>query len=978
MTLTYMGQNRTLSIRGLITQKSGREIEITESDVVAYSSYYGGFEGVLLGSVSAASFTLEMNKVGLNYTPHDFDGAQVQMKIGLFANGSFVYSPFGTWYVDSCSAPEQSVTITLFGYDALASKFEAAYTDSEEVYPTTIGSLVTAICTGAGVRLDRTDFPNAAVEIEKMPEWAEGVTLRDVLSYCAICAGGFAQITPAGKLEILSFANGRTVSVGADRYTSFSMEGGDLFMFNAIEAMPSVDADDYVRFAIDDSIPDNAANTIQLDYNPLLTEKIVNSVVTELKGLTAAAGTLSWVGDPAVRCGDFFEVTTMNQTVVRLMATSLSFTFHGGLSCEVRCELPSVSTVSSATYSASVSQYDSDGNVRVTRIPGLDKKIVSATAGHFESLTADDIAADRLTTALLKAIDIRAGNIVTDSIETDVLTAIIAKITQATIDKINSGTITTDALYAAFATIAAAQITAANIDKAQIKWAEIESLTAEIAKIAVAEIESADIEWANIESLSAEIARIVKAQIGTLDADIANIVSANIKTAEIGYGQIKDLQADEAIITDGVGGSLLIDRLSVTSANMLNATISDLVLKSDDGKYYAVVIGADGTIHTEEVTVSAGEVSAGQTATGQQIVETNMNVGSLNAQNIKAQEAIIAEIFTSALTAGKITAGEAMIASATIPELYATTIRAIGESLELVAGRKSVIHRGENPPATADENDLWVQPSTGALYQLATDSWLPDFYIDDAGLLYYQYGDDQTVYALAMIGDDLYVDAEAPFAISFTSDGVPIAWERVKDGELQQGVDANAEAIEGNSTLIKEQEAKIVEMADSIRLRVTTEVYEKKVGELEDGIEDNATKIQKNESAIEMLDNSITSRVSEQVYEETGGIRENVSSIYSELTQRADSVELEMVKKVDNETLRTYIRYEDGTVELGSSESEYVTQTSSNGFKVLHEGSPMAEMVQNTISAPVIEAKRQFVLGGFSLRTGAKGHLILV
>jgi hypothetical protein len=57
----------------------------------------------------------------------------------------------------------------------------------------------------------------------------------------------------------------------------------------------------------------------------------------------------------------------------------------------------------------------------------------------------------------------------------------------------------------------------------------------------------------------------------------------------------------------------------------------------------------------------------------------------LNAQTIKAASAIITEIFTDALTAGKITAGQAMISSATIPELSATVIKAIGDSLDLTA-----------------------------------------------------------------------------------------------------------------------------------------------------------------------------------------------------------------------------------------------------------------------------------------------------
>ena len=98
----------------------------------------------------------------------------------------------------------------------------------------------------------------------------------------------------------------------------------------------------------------------------------------------------------------------------------------------------------------------------------------------------------------------------------------------------------------------------------------------------------------------------------------------------------------------------------------------------------------------------------------------------------------------------------------------------------------------------------------------------------------------------------------------------------------------------------------------------------------------------------------------------------------SVLTQRADSLELELQKKVDGDALRTYIRYEDGVVEIGRTESRYTTQTSDKGFVVLQDGVEMTSIVQNTVAAPVIEAKRKFVLGGYEIRVGADGGILFV
>lgn len=52
-------------------------------------------------------------------------------------------------------------------------------------------------------------------------------------------------------------------------------------------------------------------------------------------------------------------------------------------------------------------------------------------------------------------------------------------------------------------------------------------------------------------------------------------------------------------------------------------------------------------------------------------MDTSANFADLTAQNIKGNEGIFQTILAQSMTAGKLTAGEAMIASATIPTLYA-------------------------------------------------------------------------------------------------------------------------------------------------------------------------------------------------------------------------------------------------------------------------------------------------------------------
>lgn len=234
-----------------------------------------------------------------------------------------------------------------------------------------------------------------------------------------------------------------------------------------------------------------------------------------------------------------------------------------------------------------------------------------------------------------------------------------------------------------------------SIQYAKIAIAAIDQLNAESINAIIARIQEIDANEITTDELYASFAEIISLMVENLNADsistdrlgaaLAEFVAVYAHTVGIDFADIKDLTTGKAIIREGAAGELYIDRLVATSANILAGVLGELVIKGEDGGYYQIVIGSDGSITTIPVDVTDGEISAGQTSGGQAIVETSINVRDLNAQNIKGSSAIITEIFADALTAGKITAGQAMIASATIPELYTTAIKAIGDSIDLTA-----------------------------------------------------------------------------------------------------------------------------------------------------------------------------------------------------------------------------------------------------------------------------------------------------
>lgn len=248
-----------------------------------------------------------------------------------------------------------------------------------------------------------------------------------------------------------------------------------------------------------------------------------------------------------------------------------------------------------------------------------------------------------------------------------------------------------------------------NISRAGISLTKIQGVDAELARITQAEIGKVKIGAAQIQDLKAQVAQIVTAviqtavidwaQIEELKAAIIEVLHAEIQVGTFTLAEVENLLAEALVLKKGTAESMYITNLAVTSANLLSAMLGKLVLRGEDGKYYQVMIGADGTIHTQEVELSQGEIEAGETESGLGIVDTSANFADLTAQNIKGNEAIFQTILAQSMTAGKLTAGEAMIASATIPTLYATSIQAIGNSLDLSANESISLIVGGNVQA---------------------------------------------------------------------------------------------------------------------------------------------------------------------------------------------------------------------------------------------------------------------------------------
>ena len=311
--------------------------------------------------------------------------------------------------------------------------------------------------------------------------------------------------------------------------------------------------------------------------------------------------------------------------------------------------------------------------VRMAAIATAHIQDACITRAKIAEATVGELNVESINAVSAKIQELAAGQIVTDELYASLATIALAQITTANIDSANISWADIGGLAAEIANIAAAQITTANINQASIDWANIANLNAQIAEIALAQItaasiEAADIDWANIADLNAAIARIAVAQlttaninhaeidwagIGELQAAIAELTHASIGTADIDWAQIKDLTTGTAIIEKGVNGKLYVADLAVTEANMASLTVGELIVKGEDGGFYALSVGENGEITTEKKQVGNADVQD-NALSGGKLIEQTITARELNVASIFADEALIGAITAANIDVGSL------------------------------------------------------------------------------------------------------------------------------------------------------------------------------------------------------------------------------------------------------------------------------------------------------------------------------------
>ncbi len=374
--------SRTLTSRGVLTYPDNDTQNLTAKEIVSFVVTENVGEQLPLGSASAATLALRLDNRAGEWNPggsilgaHELDGAVLSLEMGvahpdyggytiidggapgtvhteIYDGGTttsvyievldggapsthpsdYYWSKIGTYIIEDAVMQEQDAILNVKGADKLANKASVLFADNL-TYPQTVGGIFAAACAQAGITPKSTTFINSGTSIPIKPAWSEKTSCRDVISYVACLACGFARIGRDGLLEIVQFEHTSDYATGPDRYIQIDKNGTVFGPFNALTVIPEGANKNAIRVAVDLDIEDTEQNSIGVQGNPLLTATsttAISAMLAGLQGLTYDSARANWQGDPTVTTGDLMTITDKGGTALKVLVLKQELSYSVG------------------------------------------------------------------------------------------------------------------------------------------------------------------------------------------------------------------------------------------------------------------------------------------------------------------------------------------------------------------------------------------------------------------------------------------------------------------------------------------------------------------------------------------------------------------------------------------------------------------------------------------------------------------------
>lgn len=240
----YILDDRKFYHKANIKLKSGDVLLVDDSKVMEggikiedATSASGKFD---VGSAIINKLTLTLNNTDDEYSQYDFEGAEVQLKIGLQLSETVEWIEKGVFTVDTPTFTDTQITLECLDN---MTKLEVLY-DTGLSYPATLKEIFMDVCNRCGIPYTNADFPNSGYIINQRPS-GENLTYREVILYVSQLAGCFARADRFGNMELRWYAL-------MDFEKEDSLDGGSFNIFDESSAVyedgDNADGGDFIHY----------------------------------------------------------------------------------------------------------------------------------------------------------------------------------------------------------------------------------------------------------------------------------------------------------------------------------------------------------------------------------------------------------------------------------------------------------------------------------------------------------------------------------------------------------------------------------------------------------------------------------------------------------------------------------------------------------------------------------------------------------
>lgn len=253
--------------------------------------------------------------------------------------------------------------------------------------------------------------------------------------------------------------------------------------------------------------------------------------------------------------------------------------------------------------------------------------------------------------------------------------------------------------------------------------------------IAAGEFETITADTAMIEKVYATFGDFITlvaedAQIGDLDveqirAGLADVGLINIGSAVITTAQIERASTGTLFVREEIGGSVYIDDLAVSEANIVSLAAGKILLNNSNGDLVELYVDeTTGQISTRATSYDGNDIINTNTLNGNRIVQNSITTDRLNASEIFAANGTVMNLVADNINATRLFANQGFI-----PQLETTVIAStnIGNGLD-ITGNSSItllndridmfVSNMGSPyiqttmPAPVGAKDAWFNPDT--------------------------------------------------------------------------------------------------------------------------------------------------------------------------------------------------------------------------------------------------------------------------